>query len=506
MQIKKVAIIGGGTAGWLAANHLGAELSHNSLLDITVIESQDVPSIGVGEGTVPYIMNSLKRFGISEAEFLVKCDATFKQGIKFVNWLDTNIHGDNHYYHPFDVPYPKGFNVTSYMLTKGLRFDSVGIQADLCELGLSPKHKSNGDYEGVVSYAYHFNALKFAELLSNNAKRRFGIKHLIATIKSATKDEFGNVSSLVTRDNEELQFDFYVDCSGFSSILIDKTLQTPFVSKSEELIVDTALVQQVDLAANEEIRPYTTATAHSAGWIWDIPLTNRRGTGFVYSSKYMSEQEAKTQYAKYLKIPESDFNPRKIPMEVGYREFFWNKNCVALGLAQGFVEPLEATSILLTDFSAELLCRNFPRTIEDIPTLQEDFNRATRYAWDRTVDFIKLHYCISDRQDCGFWEENRDVRTWSKELTQKLQKFKLRPPIQSDFFSRFELFDDKNFQYVLYGMQYSTDLPNMNNIELEKCEQILGENPVLLDNAKRNLMPHRQWLDGLNKAMARLGR
>lgn len=502
MKIKRIAIIGGGTAGWLAANHLGAELCHDPEFEITLIESLDVPTIGVGEGSVPYLAKGLKRFGISEAEMLLTCDATFKQGIKFVNWLDPKQHGENHYYHSFDTPYPAGVDVSNYWLANAAArpFDDVGIQARICELGLSPKRKGSGDYEGALSYAYHFNALKFAGLLANNAKSRFNVKHQFATIKGAEVCQSGRITHLVTADDTSLAFDFYVDCSGFASILIDKTLKVPFVSKANELLTDTVLVQQVALGADEEINPYTTATAHKAGWIWDIPLTTRRGTGFVYSSRHMSDEEALGLYADYLNVDSAQFNPRKIPMKVGYRETFWHHNCVALGLAQGFVEPLEATSILVSDFSAELLARNFPRHLEDIDVLTPHYNQVTTYVWERVVDFIKLHYCISDRTDSDFWLDNKNSETISQELYQRLARFALKPPHASDFFGRFELFDHKNFLYVLYGMKFNTAAPVLSAQEVKHCEALMTGNDQLVVKAASMLLKHRDWLEGLKQA------
>ena len=502
MKIKRIAIIGGGTAGWLAANHLGAELCHDPEIEITLIESLDVPTIGVGEGSVPYLAKGLKRFGISEAELLLACDATFKQGIKFVNWLDKNVHGDNHYYHAFDVPYPAGIDVSSYWVSHASQrpFDDVGIQARICDLGLSPKLKGSGDYDGALSYAYHFNALKFAGLLAKNAQKKFNVKHQFATIVGVERDQFGLISHLITADNSSLAFDFYVDCSGFSSILIDKALKVPFESKSSELLTDTVLVQQVPLNAKENINPYTTATAHKAGWIWDIPLTTRRGTGFVYSSRHMSDEEALTLYADYLQVDKAQFKPRKIPMEIGYRKEFWHKNCVALGLAQGFVEPLEATSILVSDFSAELLARHFPRTIEDISVSTSYYNSVITYVWERVVDFIKLHYCISDRKDSSFWLDNQKEDTVSFELKQRLARFKLRPPHQSDFFSRFDLFDHKNFLYVLYGMKFKTNHSALSQQEITHCEKLFSDNDLLVGRAETLLLNHRDWLEGLMRA------
>jgi len=502
MKIKQVAIVGAGTAGWLAANHLGSELQSEDI-QITVIESDKVPTIGVGEGTVPYIMKGLERFGISEAELLVSCDATFKQGIKFVNWMKPKQEVEHYYYHPFDAPYPGGFDVSRHWLNNEPTrpFDDVGIQARICELGLAPKRKSSGEYQGELAYAYHFDAAKFAKLLADNAKTKFHVNHIIETISGVKKDSNGDITHLLTESNAELAFDFYIDCSGFSSVLIDKELNVPFIKKDKELLTDTVLVQQVPVTEDEELNPYTTATAHKAGWIWDIPLTTRRGTGFVYSSKHMSEAEAKANYAQYLGISDEGFSPRKVPMEIGYRESFWQNNCVALGLAQGFLEPLEATSILLSDFSAELLAKNFPRDTADIECANTYYNKVVTYAWERTVDFIKLHYCLSDRDDSAFWQENREPSSFSAELKQRLNKFKLRPPQQSDFFSRFDMFDDKNFLYVLYGMNFTTQKTLISEHEQSHSKKLLEHNDQLVKQAASTLLNHKAWLYGLKKAM-----
>lgn len=507
MKVRTIAILGGGTAGWLAANHLGAELASDADIEITLIESPDIATIGVGEGTVPYIMKSLKRFGISEAELFVKCDTTFKQGIKFVNWLDPRLHGENHYYHPFDIPYPSGYDVTPYWLTQdgNQPFDEVSIQGRVCELGLAPKKKSSGEYVGDLSYAYHFNAQKFANLLAENAKSRFNVKHQYATVTGGLLDDNGAIKALVTENGQELAFDFYVDCSGFHSVLLDKVLNVPFVDKGHELLTDSVMVQQVPLKEGEALAPYTTATAHKAGWIWDIPLTTRRGTGFVYCSKYMSDDEAHTLFAQYLGVDKASISPRKIPMQIGYRQEFWAKNCATLGLAQGFVEPLEATSILVTDFSAELLAKNFPRDSDDMDIVRPYYNKVLTYAWERVIDFIKLHYCLSDRQDTGFWDDNRNSATWSDELKERLAKFAIRPPQQSDFFTRFDLFDDKNFLYVLYGMKFKTKAKAITQVEIEQSQKLLELNNKMVEAAPKQLLAHKDWLDGLKAAMARAG-
>ena len=504
MDIKRIAIIGGGTAGWLTANHLGFELKAESDIEITLIESPDIPTIGVGEGTVPYIKKSLEKFNISEAELIATCDATFKQGIKFVDWLNLDVHGKGHYYyHPFESPFPSGCDVTPYWLTvkKELEFHSVTEQASICDAMRSPKKISSLPYRGELSYAYHFDAAKFAQLLSRNAKKRFSIKHQRITIVSAIKKEDGSIGSLVDSDGALHEFDFYIDCSGFSSLLIDKTLSVPFVDKKSCILTDTALAFQLPTDENCEIPPYTIATAHKAGWIWDISLPHRRGTGFVYSSSHMSESEAIDDFSKYLGVDIERFSPRKIPMNVGYRAKFWDKNCVAIGLAQGFVEPLEATSILISDFSAEFLSRNFPRTTDDLAMLSKRYNNTLTYSWERVIDFVKLHYCISDRNDSEFWIENTKAESYSDVLRERLDLWSVYPPKKSDFFSHFEVFNVENYLYVLYGMKFFTKAHAISSFECRNSQAQIALVNSRAEKLREDLLGHRDWLNKLKMAM-----
>lgn len=496
MKINRIAIVGAGTAGWLAANHLGVHLEAEDIT-ITVLESSVMPAIGVGEGTVPYVRKGLKKFGIDENKFLTLCDVTFKQGIKFVNWLDAVKHGqDNHYYHPFDPPYPGGLDVSNFWLAHGNErpFCDVGIQARISERKLAPKLGNSEQYKGGLEYAYHFDASKFAQLLSENAKKRFGVQHKVANIVNTQKDGNGYITHLFTDEGESLEFDFYVDCSGFSAALIDRALSIPFVDKSKFILTDTALVQQMPLCDESEINPYTTATAHKAGWIWDIPLTSRRGTGFVYSSKYIDAYEAKSLYANYLGLDIDSLDPKEIPMKVGYRERSWEKNCVALGLAQGFVEPLEATSILITDTCAELLARSFPRYKEEIDPIRTYFNESASYTWERVFDFIQMHYCISDRQDSQFWLDCKNNTLNSDVLENRLARFSYKVPDRLDFPSIYEMFNHHNYLYVLYGMRYKTRSVNMLASELKKGRDVFNGVDDLLEKASKSLMKHKEWL------------
>ncbi|QIL89796.1 tryptophan 7-halogenase [Microbulbifer sp. SH-1] len=506
MKIRKIAIVGGGTAGWMAANHLGVELASDPDIEITVIESQDVPAIGVGEGTVPRIKETLDRFGISEVAMLANCDTTFKTGIKFSNWMSAES-GHDFYYHPFSAPFPQGFDVTDHWLSQnsGLCFSTLSESYPLSEQDRCPKRKSSPPYTGAVDYAYHFNAGKFSELIAENARRRFGVIHKFATVKDVVLREDGEIGSLVFSDGNSEEFDFYLDCSGFSAVLLGAALKTPFEDKSDRILTDSALVLQEPTAEDAAIHPYTTAHAHKAGWIWDIPLTNRRGLGCVYASKYMSDVEALGELSEYVGRSLNSGDVRKIPMKIGFRENFWRKNCVAFGLAQGFVEPLEATSILVTDFSANLLAKRFPRTRGDIPRLSEYCNKIVRYTWERVIDFVQLHYCISDRRDSQFWVDCTEGAKLSEELADRLGRWSIATPKSLDFFSAFDIFGVENYLYVLYGMKYSTRAISLSETEHRRAAEIVETANRHAEKLAAELMPQRVWLTELQKQLTRVG-
>ncbi len=498
-KVKSIAIIGGGTAGWLAANHLAVELRAELDITITVIESATIGIIGVGEGTVPHIRKSLQKFGIAEAELLAHCDATFKSGIKFVDWMaPTASQPTNSYYHPFASPYPSGIDVTSLYLQNPatLDFAMVTELPGLAEAMKAPKLVSSPPYEGPVNYAYHFNAVKFGQLLAKNAQEKLRVKHLSATIVGAELNAAGEVDQLITADGEKLHFDFYVDCSGFHSLLLGKIFEVPFVDKSAQILTDSAIAVQIPTAAGSALPPYTLAKAHAAGWLWDIPLTNRRGVGYVFASAHMSEATALANLSQYLGVDAEKFSPRKIPMRIGYREKFWCRNVVSLGLAQGFVEPLEATSIFVTDFAAELFARSFSVERENMSVAAAYCNKVMAYTWERVMDFVQLHYLISDRRDSAFWRQNTQEAQVSEVLAERLAMWKFNAPKKADFFSRFDLFDVDNYLFVLYGMKYKTKARNMTVYEQQYFSNEIEKVRASGRKLSSELLPQRDWLDG----------
>lgn len=505
MSSFRIAIVGGGTAGWLSANHLGRVLSQNSSVSITLIESPEIPVIGVGEGTVPAIRNSLQQFGIRETDFINSCDVSFKQGIKYVNWLDKRKHGfNNSYYHLFDYPFPFGEDLTSYWLS-GNQFKSksfahiVSSQASVCDSCLSPKNITTPEYQGDTTYAYHFDARKFAALLKKNAMERYSVEYKSANVIDANLNGEGNIGSLVTKELGELGFDFYIDATGFSCVLLGKKMGVEFVSRKDQLLVDTALAVQIPTQPGEEIPPYTIATAHQAGWIWDIALPERRGVGLVYSTRHLPDSEAGRKLSHYLGVSKGELKFRKIPVVVGRRKKFWVKNCVAMGLAQGFVEPLEATSILLTDFGARLLAEKLPLSVRDFELFSQQYNEIMLYSWDRVFEFVKMHYCISDRSDSKFWIDNRNPNTIPEVLSERLRRWRMGHPKTFDFFSKFEIFDVENFLYVLYGMHYPTDSVHLSELDRKRLESVVSSVERTTEKVKEKLPGHRELLNKIHR-------
>lgn len=481
-KISHVVIVGGGTAGWLAASHLANKLKPTAEngVKVTLIESPNIPTIGVGEGTVPMMRNTLKDLGISETEFFKTCDATFKQGIKFVDWLDNPTQGYSSYYHHlFDYPEITHFDVTPYWL-KGLAgekrsfADSVSQQGIVCDAELAPKMITTPEYEGITSYGYHLDANKFSALLTRNAVERHGVEHIKAHVEQVCLNGDGEIASVITKEAGEISGDFFVDCTGFDCLLLGKAMQVPFVDKSDVLFVDHALTIQIPYENPDEVIPsYTISTAMEAGWVWDIGLLERRGVGHVYSSKYTSHEAAEQALREYVGPAFDDYPTRLIKMNIGHREKFWHKNCVALGLAQGFVEPLEATGLLVFDATAKMLASQFPTHKENMAIVAKQFNQRIKLSWESVIDFVKLHYYLSRRDDNQFWLDNRKPETTPDTLLERLELWKTQLPNPLDFYSGYEIFKLENYLYVLYGMEFNTDIDALSHRypETEKAKQ-----------------------------------
>ncbi|MGI4732456.1 MAG: tryptophan halogenase family protein [Janthinobacterium lividum] len=495
-------IVGGGTAGWLTAGVIAARHKGRMGADLTVtlVESPDTPIIGVGEGTWPTLRTTLREMGVSETEFFRECDASFKQGAKFARW--TSGAADDGYYHPL-MP-PQGFtrlNLAPHWLAGANAADTfcdaVCPQGRLCDDGLAPKTITTPEYDGLANYAYHLDAGKFSAFLQRHCTRTLGVRHVLAHVDRVEQDETGDIAAVVTRQAGRVAGDLFVDCTGFSALLIGQTLGVPVRDVSDVLFCDTALAVQVPYDEPQApIASHTISTAQQAGWIWDIGLPTRRGVGYVFSSRHTSDDAAERELRTYLGTAHADLQVRRIPIRSGHRDIFWKRNCVAVGLAAGFLEPLEASAIVLIELSAKLIAEQMPACREVMDIIARRFNDVTSYRWGRIVDFLKLHYVLTQRRDSGFWIDNTDPASIPDRLRDLLHLWRYQSPWYFDEFDRLEeVFPAASYQYVLYGMGFRTQV---NERDLRQtsaaASRLAGENAAITRQLRGRLPPHRELI------------
>ncbi|MEM7280008.1 MAG: tryptophan halogenase family protein [Pseudomonadota bacterium] len=465
-SIKKIVVVGGGTAGWLTAGLVAAEHhpGDQSGVSVVLIESPDVGPIGVGEGTWPTMRTSLQALGVSETEFVRECDASFKQGTRFSNW----IHGKgDHYYHPFALP--QQFHQVDLarhwhsMRGQSSYADAVTSQGAACEQDLAPKQITTPEYAGNLNYGYHLDAGLFSKFLERHCVGRLGVTHVLANVVDITSRDNGDIESLALDTGEVISGDLFVDCTGFAALLLGKHFGVPFDKKEDILFNDRALAVQVPRAtSNEPIASATRSTAQSAGWIWDIGLPSRRGVGYVYSNAHTSDEQAEQDLRKYIAdTGNAGFSvsctPRQIGFTPGHRRELWHKNCVAVGLSGGFVEPLEASALVMVELSAKMLSEQLPANRDVMDVVAKRFNEKFLYHWYRIIEFLKLHYVLSERRDTEYWRANCDDGSVPPDLTESLKLWRHQSPKYQDLPLADELFPAASYRYVLYGMGFVSD-------------------------------------------------
>ena len=503
---KKVVIVGGGTAGWITAGRIAAEhqAGKSAGLEVVLVESPNIPIIGVGEGTWPTMRTTLLKMGISETDFIRECDGSFKQGAKFARWVDGSE--QDFYYHPLVLP--QGFTQTNLApfwaeTPGGLSFSqAVCFQESICELGLAPKTIRTPEFSAVANYAYHLDAGKFSAFLQKHCTGKLGVTHILADVEAIQSHENGDIKSVITAQAGEIEGDLFVDCTGFSSLLLGQHFKVDFVPCDDVLFIDTALAVQVPYASSDApIASHTVSTAQEAGWIWDIGLQQRRGVGYVYSSRYTTEEQARQALADYVGEPIGDLSVRKIPIRSGHRKQFWKNNCVAVGLSAGFLEPLEASALVLVELSAQMLAEQMPACRDVMGIVAKRFNETFRYRWARIVDFLKLHYMLSQRTDNRFWIDNRDPDTIPDSLQELLALWRYHPPYDHDFTSNNEVFPSASYQYVLYGMGFKTDTSLMQHkLDVRsQAEQQFALNRKAIMQAQAKLPSNRELINKIHQ-------
>jgi tryptophan 6-halogenase len=426
--VRHVCVVGGGTAGWMTALLL-AHSSYGPRLRVTVIESPQVGIVGVGEGSTPWLRGFFDSLGIEEADWMPACNATYKNGVTFAGW--STRPGCESYFHPF-ASMLDNMTMGQFIHNVHARLDNADvdahpdryfISAELARAHKGPKPAHQFPFD--VWYGYHFDAVLLGQFLCRKAVER-GVRHLERHVTQVLLDERGDIDRLQLEGDEPLEADFFVDCTGFASLLIGKALKTPFQPYSDNLFNDAAVALPSPLAG--PIDSQTVSTALGSGWAWKIPLTNRYGNGYVYSSAHCSADQAETELRRHTGQLDADVRAVHLKMRVGSMEKHWSRNCVAIGLAQGFIEPLEATALLLVQRTAQALVAVLEAG--DLgEAAQARFNAAIHRHFEGTRDFIVAHYKTNSRIDTDYWRANAENTHLSDPLRELLGTWLSRQPL-----------------------------------------------------------------------------
>ncbi len=401
---KKILIVGGGTAGWMAANLMASRWQD---IEVSLLESADIGIIGVGEGSTPHLKFFFDTVGLAESEWMPRCNATYKNGISFAGW--SAIPGYESYFHPFPAQ-------TDDMLTVPHFFSSINARMQGHDAVAHPDHYfletyltrenlgpiPNETFPFGVAYGYHFDATLLGQFLAETGVSR-GVKRIIGTATEVVLGPYGAIASLRLDDGSFIDSDVFIDCSGFKSLLMQGALKASYKSFSDNLFNNAAVVMPSEISA--VIPPETKSTALSNGWAWKIPLTNRFGNGYVYSADYLTPDQAETELRRHLGLLDSDVDARHLQMKVGRVEKHWEQNCLAVGLSQGFIEPLEATALAL---SLETITRfmSFYERGEFTNEFADAFNKEINAKFDGVRDYIVCHYKVNQRRDTDYWRNN----------------------------------------------------------------------------------------------------
>ena len=506
--VRHVVVVGGGSAGWLTAALLAAD--HDSAspsgLRVTLIESPDVPTIGVGEGTWPTMRDTLRRIGVSETDFVRACDATFKQGSKFVRW--TRDHADDHYHHPFVLPqgYHDADLVAGWLRRGGTPFDRlVSFQPALCDAGRAPKQFGTPEYAAVANYAYHLDAAKLGLFLRAHCTQRLGVRLVSDHVDGVDAQDNGDIAALRTRAHGPIEADLFVDCTGMRALLIGQHYGIDRTPCGDVLFNDRALALQVRYPeADTPIACQTISTAQANGWIWDIGLSARRGVGHVYSSAHTDADAVEAALQRYIGATggaECEIIARQsLAFDPGYRRRSWHRNCVAIGLSSGFVEPLEASSLVLVELAATMLSEQLPATRETMDVVAARFNDTFAYRWERVIEFLKLHYVLSQRDDSAYWRDHRAAASLPARLGELLTLWRHQPPSRYDLPRVDEVFPSASWQYILYGMDFrpQTRATTRRATDAARAEAAFREAADLARRMRPALPAHRELIDHIH--------
>ena len=485
-RVRRVIIVGGGTAGWMAAAGLAKSLGQT--IDITLVESDAIGTVGVGEAVIPLIKSFHALLELKEDEFLRAVNGTFKLGIEFENWGRL---GES-YFHPFG---PTGVEAWAaqfhhYWLKARRHGNTDELRNFSLEASMSEAGKFTLDSEPQPQFAYHFDASLYAKLLRKLSEAN-GVRRIEGKVVDVqVHGESGFIESVELESGERIEGDLFIDCSGFRGLLIQQVLQTQWEDWSHWLRNDRAVAVQTESVSPPA--PFTRSTARTSGWQWKIPLQNRVGNGLVYCSNYLSDDEAKKALLNNIEgKPLNDV--RTIKFRTGRRAQQWVKNCVAVGLSSGFLEPLESTSIHLIQNSVLRLVRMFPAADID-PVEVRQFNNETTKEIEQIRDFIILHYKVTQRSDSKYWVDCREMAV-PENLAHKIALFESNARVVRE---NSEMFRERSWAAVMLGqgIEPSGYHPFVDNLSDQQLHGLMTEVKTKVSQIVNASPSHQEFLAG----------
>jgi tryptophan 6-halogenase len=496
--VKSVVIVGGGTAGWMTAMILAAALTRTGT-KITVLESPTVETIGVGEGSTPWLRGFFGALNIEESEWMPACNATYKCGIRFDRW--STKPGAESYFHPF-ASMLDNLTMTQFVHNAQARLNGADVSAHpdrffistiLANQRLAPHHGENFPFD--IWYGYHFDAVLLGRFLHKKALER-GVAYQVCHVTRANLNERGEIASVSTREGETIEADVFVDCTGFASLLIGKALNTPFESFANNLFNDAAVAMPTEIETS--IPSETVSTAMRNGWAWKIPLTNRFGNGYVYSSNFCTADAAERELREHLGLLESPVEARHLKMRIGRVTKHWNKNCLAVGLSQGFIEPLEATALLFIQQTAATFAECLAKG-----DLSEEahgrFNQRVNEHFEGTRDYIVTHFKTNSRSDTEYWRANAANLNISEPLKRLLNLWISGNSIAGEVGKQtigkgYPIF---SWYCLLGGMGIFPEPHQLRAATVGEKKFNLNEIDDLLTRSAMNFRPHREVLENI---------
>ena len=493
--VRRLVIAGGGSAGWMAAAAAATALQGRT--EIVLVESEAIGIVGVGEATIPAIHAFNQFVGLDEAEFVKATQGSFKLGIEFVDWLKTG----HRYFHPFGT-HGRNFDwvpLYQYYLQARARGDDTPLQDySLAWLAARENRFDRPDRDprkalSTLAYAYHFDAVAYGQYLSGIARSR-GVRRIEGKIVEVLRDgESGDLTALRLESGERVEGDFFLDCTGFRGLLIEQTLETGYEDWRHLLPCDRAIAAPCEHGG--DFTPYTRSTAREAGWQWRIPLQNGIGNGYVHCSEFIGEDEA-TDVLKANLDGALRAEPRVLRFVTGRRRKAWNRNCVAIGLAAGFMEPLESTSLHLIQTGIMRFLALFPSR-DRSPALEREFNELTRQEWEAIRDFLVAHYVMTEREDTPFWRHCRAIAI-PDSLAYRLEYFRETGKITV---GPYDMFQESNWMSVLLGQ----GLVPRRHDPLAAARRVdgaslLAETRRVLQSAASKMPTHRDFVERHCKA------